>query len=115
MIDSNLYQKAIEQINLQGYPVLQVHTPNAEEPMFFVVYKWQEGYFNTAQSIDFNTVEGINITDFLSKSAAQYLNTSSFISMFNKELDNGTIIRCEFSKGSTWYKWSVVSGGKNVM
>ena len=77
--------------------------------------KWQEGYFNTAQSIDFNTVEGINITDFLNKSAAQYLNTSSFISMFNKELESGTVIRCEFSKGSTWYKWSAISGGKNVM
>ena len=60
-MEVNIYQKAIEQLVLEGNTILQVCTPNKDEFLFFAVYKWQEGYFNTAQSIDFNTVEGVYI------------------------------------------------------
>ena len=52
----NEYQKAIEQLTLEGYVILQIEASPGHF-LFFNVYKWQEGYFNTAQSIEFNTVE----------------------------------------------------------
>lgn len=107
----NDYQKAIEQLISEGYIILQVITPDGES-FFFAVYMWQEGYFNTAQSIDFNTVEGINITDFLYKNSSRYANRTEFMSAFNKVIDEGIMVRCEFTKGSTWYKWSCPNGVK---
>lgn len=104
-MEYNIFQKAIEQLVMEGNTILQVVMPDGES-LYFAVYKWQEGYFNTAQSIDFNTVEGINITDFLHKNSAQYNNRTAFMSLFNKAMDEGVLIRCEFTKGSTWYKWS---------
>ena len=104
-MEYNIFQKAIEQLVMEGNTILQVVMPNGES-LYFAVYKWQEGYFNTAQSIDFNTVEGVNITDFLYKNSAQYNNRTAFMSLFNEVMDEGVLIRCEFTKGSTWYKWS---------
>lgn len=110
-MEHNEYQKAIEQLVAEGYIILQVVTPNGAN-FFFAVYMWQEGYFNTAQSIDFNTVEGVNITDFLYKNASRYANRTEFISAFNKVMDEGLMVRCEFTKNSTWYKWSSPNGVK---
>lgn len=104
-MEYNIFQKAIEQLVMEGNTILQVVMPDGES-LYFAVYKWQEGYFNTAQSIDFNTVEGVNITDFLYKNSAQYNNRTTFMSLFNKVMDEGVLIRCEFTKESTWYKWS---------
>lgn len=104
-MEYNIFQKAIEQLVMEGNTILQVVMPDGES-LYFAVYKWQEGYFNTAQSIDFNTVEGVNITDFLYKNSAQYNNRTAFMSLFNKVMDEGVLIRCEFTNGSTWYKWS---------
>ena len=102
---ANEYQKAIEQLVLSGYTILQVEVSPGEF-LFFVVYKWQEGYFNTAQSIDFNTVEGINITDFLEKAAATHRNHVEFINNFNRVMEDSVVVRCEFAKNTNWYKWS---------
>lgn len=113
-MEINIYQKAIEQLVLEGHTILQVSTPNKDEFLFFAVYKWQEGYFNTAQSIDFNTVEGINITEFLSKNASMCANHTNFISMFNRVMGEGVLVRCEFTKGATWYKWSAPNGTKKL-
>ena len=104
-MEDNIYQKAIEQLVLEGYTILQIVTPSGNN-LFFNVYKWTEGYFNTAQSIDFNTVEGVNITEFLSRNSSQCSNRTEFLSLFNRVMDTGVVVRCEFTKGSTWYKWS---------
>lgn len=105
MIDYNVYQKAIEQLVSAGHIILQVVMPDGN-CLYFSVYQWQEGYFNTAQSVDFNTVEGINITDFLIKNAERYNNYTTFMASFNKVIDESSVVRCEFSKTSIWYKWS---------
>ncbi len=55
-MEYNIFQKAIEQLVMEGNVILQVVMPDGES-LYFAVYKWQEGYFNTAQSIDFNTVD----------------------------------------------------------
>lgn len=110
----NEYQKAIESIVNEGYEVLQISSAKSDEYLFFVIYKWQEGYFNTAQSIDFNTLEGVNITDFLNKNAAGYANHALFISSLNNSLSEGMLIRLQFTKDSEWYKWSSPEGTKMI-
>lgn len=112
-MEINIYQKAVEQLVLEGYTVLQVIQPSGET-LYFNVYKWQEGYFNTAQSIDFNTVEGVNITEFLSKNAALCMNRTEFLNAFEKEMVDGVLVRCEFTKSSLWYKWGSPNGTKNL-
>ena len=112
-MEINIFQKAIEQLVLEGFTILQVIQPNGEV-LFFNVYKWQEGYFNTAQSVDFNTVEGVNITEFLIKNASMCANRLEFLNHFDKEMETGILVRCEFSKSSLWYKWSAPNGTKNL-
>lgn len=112
-MEINIYQQAIQELILDGYTILQIIQPNGNN-LYFNVYKWQEGYFNTAQSIDFNTVEGINITDFLIKNANICNNRVDFINRFNNEINNCAIIRCEFSKTTEWYKWSAPTVVKNL-
>ena len=112
-MEINIFQKAIEQLVLEGYTILHIIQPNGET-LYFNVYKWQEGYFNTAQSVDFNTVEGGNITEFLIKDAAMCNNRVEFLSHFDREMENAVLVRSEFSKGTTWYKWSAPNGTKNI-
>ncbi len=111
-MEINIFQNAIEQLTLEGHTILQVVTPT-KECLYFSVYKWQEGYFNTAQSIDFNTVEGVNITDFLIKNASLCANRVSFISQFNKVIEEGVFVQCQFSKDAHWYKWSAPNSIRN--
>lgn len=112
-MEMNIFQKAIEQLVMEGYTILQIVTPT-KECFYFSVYKWQEGYFNTAQSIDFNTVEGVNITEFITKNAAQCSNRTNFITLFNKTIEDGVLVRCEFTKDAAWYKWSAPQGTKRM-
>jgi hypothetical protein len=112
-MEVNIYQKAIEQLVLEGYTILQMIQPSGET-LYFNVYRWQESYFNTAQSIDFNTVEGVNITEFLSKNAVMCSNRLEFLNHFEKEMNDGVLVRCEFTKNSIWYKWSAPNGTKNI-
>jgi hypothetical protein len=108
MDEINIYQKAIEQLVLDGNIILQVVMPDGNV-LFFNVYKWQESYFNSAQSIDFNIVEGINITEFLTKNASQCSNRTNFFTLFNKVMEDGVVIRCEFAKKCIWFKWNPAS------
>ena len=114
MYELNLFQNAIEQLVLEGYTILQVIQPDGKV-LYFNVYKWQEGYFNTAQSIDFNTVEGVNITEFLNKNAARCTSRTEVSTRFNCELENGMLIRCDFSKSSTGYTQSAPNGTKKLI
>lgn len=108
----NIFQRAIEQLVLEGHIILQIIEPSTKETLYFSVYKWQEGYFNTAQSIDFNTIEGVNITEFIIKNSSRSLDRVEFISQFNRVIGEGILVRCEFAKNTPWYKWSAPNGMK---
>ena len=101
-------QEAIETLVLNGYTILQLIQPNGSV-LYFNVFKWQESYFNTAQSVDYNTVDGVNITDFLTRSANVCGNVVDFINTFNKELEKSVVLHCEFSKETVFYKWSAAT------
>ena len=110
-IDFSLFQKAIESLILEGCTILQVILPDGS-CAFFSVWSFTESFFNSAQSVDFNTVEGINITEFLNKQASQYMNRSSFIAAYNKVVDDLPVVQCQFHKNAVWFKWQQVGDEK---
>lgn len=105
--DFLVYQKVIESLILEGCSILQIINPDGS-CVFFSVFNFTESYFNSAQSLDFNTVEGVNITDFLTKQSANYSNRTSFIAMYNATIDESPVVRCQFYKTAQWFLWMQV-------
>lgn len=110
----NNFQQAIEVLNEEGYSILQIQVNDSGEYMFFIAYRFQEAYFNSAQSVDFNTVEGINITNFLMQNASLSNNRANFLGILKKILVERIIIRLTFSKNIKWYKWDAANTGKKI-
>lgn len=104
-MNGNSLDKAIKTLVMNGYDILDVVFHDGHH-MLFSVYKWQEAYFNTAQSIEYHTVEGIDVTEFIQKNAETCTNYKEFISRFEREIEQGMVVRCEFSKNAIFYKWS---------
>lgn len=102
----NLYQQAIDSLVKGGFDVLKVVESDGHA-LYFIVYKWQEAYFNSAQSVEFNTVEGINITAFLNKNLNLAQNYTQFVGALDNEIEKMDMVRVQFSKNAEWYKWSV--------
>lgn len=94
-----------------GYTILLIKSGFGD--LYFAVYKWQESYSSTAQSIDFNAVEGIDITKFINTKTELYRNSKELLEHFENELMKGNLIRLEFSKNVEWYKWSSPNTIKN--
>lgn len=110
----NNFQQAIEVLNEEGYSILQIQVNDSGEYMFFIAYRFQEAYFNSAQSVDFNTVEGINITNFLTQNASLSNNRANFLGILKKILVERIVIRLTFSKNIKWYKWDAANTGKKI-
>lgn len=106
-MEKDVIQRAIEVLVLQGYIILQIVQPN-NNVLFFLVYRFQEAYFNTAQSIDFNSVEGVNITEFIEKYSTMFRNHNEFLRQFNEYVDKSPILGLQFSKKVEWYKWAAI-------
>ena len=96
------------QLLKDGHVILQVE--DSKHVMYFEVFSWQPGYFNTAESIEFNTVEGIDITAFLSTNADMYHNYQQFTESYSKFIEESIVIRCEFTRDAKWYKWQMPTG-----
>ena len=56
----------------------------------------------------------MNITEFLTKNAAMCSNRTNFMSLFNRVMEEGVLVRCEFTKGATWFKWAAPNGTKKL-
>lgn len=110
----NNFQQAIEVLNEEGYSILQIQVNDSGEYMFFIAYRFQEAYFNSAQSVDFNTVEGINITNFLMQNASLSNNRTNFLGILNRILDSTAFTRLTFSKNIKWYKWDATDVSKKI-
>lgn len=93
------------QLLKDGHVILQVE--DSKRVMYFEVFSWQPGYFNTAESIEFNTVEGIDITAFLSTNATMYHNYQQFAAAYSQFIEENPVIRCEFTRDAKWYKWQM--------
>lgn len=108
MLVTNIQIKAIQELNRQGWDVLQMFQPGASDAIFFLVYNFQEAFFNTAASVEYNVVEGIEITDFMERNAAFAQNVTDFINNLNHTVESSAVVRVQFSKETVWYKWSLV-------
>lgn len=99
-------QSAIETLIKEGAVILQVVQPDGNS-IYFSVYRFQESYFNTAQSVDFNSVDGVNITAFLLKNSALWRNRVEFLGAYQRTITESDVVRFDFSKDVTWYKYAM--------
>lgn len=113
MLATGIQIAAIKEINRQGFDVFQMFQPGFMEPIFFLAYKFQEAYFNTAASVEYNVLEGIEITEFMERNAAFAHNVSDFTNNLQRTVEVSPVQRVQFSKETVWYKWSFVTEGSN--
>jgi hypothetical protein len=102
-LNLNNYQKAIETLIEDGFTILQIFNQDGTA-FYFIVHKFEESFSSSSQSVDFNTLIGINITEFMRVNGGQ-LDKTNLISRFNEFVNNAKVIRCEFSKNVRWFKW----------
>ena len=101
--NSNIYQKAIEALVEEGHTILQVFNQD-NSCFYFSVLEFQESFVSPTNSVDFNAVKGINITDFMQNHGGNP-NVIILKSKFNEYIINAPVIRCEFDKHTRWMKW----------
>lgn len=104
IIREQIHVQAIEQLLMEGHVILEIVDKRGLS-RFFTVFKWQSAYKASIESVEYNTVEGIEITDFMAKSAANFMNRTEFISMFTRAVDLGLVVHMEFTKDAEWYKY----------
>lgn len=109
MLSNSVQIAAITEINRQGFDVLQMFQPGSSEPIFFLVHKFDEAYFNTAASVEYNVVEGIEITQFMERNASFAQNETDFVNNLQATIQRSPVVRVQFSKETVWYKWSLVT------
>ena len=114
MLASSVQIAAIKEINRQGFDVLQMFQPGQVEPIFFLVYKFDEAYFNTAASVEYNVLEGIEITQFMERNASFAHNVVDFTNNLLRTVEESPVLRVQFSKETVWYKWSLVTETNKV-
>lgn len=79
---------------------------NKSNYQYYRVSKFHESQFNTSSSIDFNLLEGLNITDFLEKNCLSVnMIKGELLAKFNYFVMNRKNIRVSFSKNNYWIKY----------
>ena len=89
-----------------GYTIVQFRSGG--KWLYFICYKFTEGYFNSTASIEYNVVEGINITNFLETRGIEAPNPSAFSASLNAEIERLSVVRCQFPKTTEYLKWQIV-------
>lgn len=100
----NLLQ-AIQQLVNAGNTILQIKDL-FEDDLFFVVLNFNPSEFNTAASVDYHFLKGINITEFLDKNINLYNNPTLLIANLDKTIEDSKVMNLEISKGCRWCKYS---------
>lgn len=103
MENFNRYQRAVETLISNGFVILQIINPD-NSCFYFVANKFEESFSTNVESVEFNRVEGINITDFLRINGSQ-VDQTNLIARFQEVVTTSPIIRCEFSNKLAWFKW----------
>lgn len=100
---SNLYQKTIETLVDNGHTILQIFNQDGS-CFYFSVLDFQESFTSATNSVEFNSVRGINITDFM-RTQGGNPNSIAAAAKFEEYILNANVVRCEFSKDTRWMKW----------
>ena len=111
MLSAELRQahKSKYQLNCgAGYQILQVVTPG-DGVLYFAYDKFIEPTTTSAVDIQFATVIGVNITNFIENNQGNFYNLTEMKSSYEKFWNDNPVVRCEFSKNVIWFKWLRVS------
>lgn len=100
---NNLYQKTIETLVDNGHTILQIFNQDGS-CFYFSVLDFKESFTSPTNSVDFNSVRGINITDFM-RTQGGNPNSIAAAAKFEEYILNANVVRCEFSKDTRWMKW----------
>lgn len=103
MGNNNLYQKAIEALIAEGHIILQIYNQDGT-CFYFSVLDFQESFTSPTNSVEFNSLRGINITDFMYTQGGN-INVLNIKSKFQEYIANAEVVRLEFSKDISWMKW----------
>lgn len=103
----NIYQKTIEILIEEGHAILQIFNLDGTA-FYFTVMEFKESFRSASSSVEFNSLKGINITDFLRINGSQPDKTN-LLSRFRDIVNNSPIIRVEFSDNVRWFKWASAS------
>lgn len=103
----NQHQKAIETLIEEGHTILQIINPD-NSAFYFTVMEFKEAFKSPAMSVDFNSIKGINITDFLRINGAQP-DRSNLLARFREVMERGNVVRIDFSTHTPWFKWGSAS------
>lgn len=104
-VEQNNLLRAIETIVTSGNVVIQIKDLFAED-LFFLAMSFNPSEFNTAASVDFHYLKGINITEFLDNNMNLYNNPTALIAGLDKTIDEGIVVDMQISKGCRWCKYS---------
>lgn len=102
-MENNQFQKTIESLVDNGHVILQVFT-GEEDCLYFSVMDFQESFQSPTNSVEFNSVRGINVTDFM-RTQGGNPNAVAMIAKFNDFINHSNVVRCEFSRNFRWMKW----------
>lgn len=105
-MEAHIIQNSIELLLLESFNVLQINVN--QQYLYFIVHKWQPSFFASSETIDYNTIEGINITEFILKNASMYRSHTEFISHFREFIKNKPVLCCQFTKSSEWFYWKSI-------
>lgn len=100
------FQSSIESLVREGYLILQIMYGSTYH--YFYVYQFQTAEEN---AVSYHTAVGINITNFLEVNHGN-VDRAQFLSRFIQRIEKAEMIRVEFSKNATWYKWASFSEKK---
>lgn len=103
----NIYQRVIESLIEDGHTILQVFNPD-NSCFYFSVFDFKESFTSPTNSVEFNSVRGINITEFL-RTQGGNVNIVAMKSKFQEYIMNANVVRCEFDKNTRWMKWGSAS------
>lgn len=103
----NQYQGVIEELVKNGHTILQVFYADGS-CLFFDVLDFQEAFTSAAVNVEFNSVRGFNITNFM-RTQGGNPNVIAARSKFSEYIMTAEPIRCEFSRDIRWMKWGSAS------
>lgn len=100
-----IYRDAINAIIKLGYVVLEVEMPDGEWN-YFVVHEFTPSSKTSVEAIEYSTMIGVDVTDFIAKRSVTFaqIDFASSLEEFLSSTDTN-VITLEMSKQTRWYKW----------
>jgi hypothetical protein len=102
-INLNEFQKTIETIISEGFVIVQIIT-NENSVLYFSAYEFTPSFRSSVDDVQYCSLIGINITDFMNNNANQ-VDSRLVIERFRQVIQKNPVIRVEFF-GSRWFKWA---------